>query len=127
MSEIRTVLVDDSPARLKALSQILQKEGCFTVVGSATDGCQALRYTATLAPDLVLVGERLSKVNGAEVTSKIKRSVHPPVVFMVTADDSASSRAVSEAAGADAFVATSTDLEVHLKSRLQEWFRLKAT
>jgi two-component system nitrate/nitrite response regulator NarL len=122
---IRTLLVDDSPRLLKALSQILAREEGFAVVGSATDGCQALRYAWALAPELVLMGLHLSKLNGAQATSHIKRSRNPPVVFMVGTEDSPSSRATSEAAGADAFVATSADLEFGLRSSLQEWFSPK--
>jgi len=50
---IRALLVDDSPIILKILSQILSAEDRFTVVGSATDGYQALRQTLALDPDLV--------------------------------------------------------------------------
>ena len=111
---------------LKALSQILAREERFMVVGSATNGCQALRHVSALAPELVLMGVHLSKLTGAEATSQIKHTKNPPVVFMVGEDDSPSCRAMSEAAGADAFVPLSEDLEVHLKSRLREWFGPKA-
>jgi len=123
---IRTLLVDDSPRVLKVLSQILAREEGFTVVGSAADGCQALRYASTLAPQLILMGVHLSKLNGTQATSQIKCSTNPPVVFMVGSDDGPSSRAMSQAAGADAFVASSPNLEVGLRSRLQEWFLPKA-
>lgn len=124
---VRTLLVDESPTMLKALSQILAREQGFTVVGSATDGCQALRNVSAVAPDLVLMGLHLSKLNGAQATIQIKQRKNPPVVFMVSAEDSPSCRATSEAAGADAFVATSADLELGLRSRLHEWFSPKAS
>jgi DNA-binding NarL/FixJ family response regulator len=111
---------------LKVLSQILAGEGGFTVVGSATDGCQALRYASDLKPELVLMGLRLSKLNGAHATSQIKQSMNPPVVFMTGSDNGRCSRATSEAAGADAFVSTSADLEVDLRARLGEWFSPKS-
>jgi DNA-binding NarL/FixJ family response regulator len=110
---------------LKALSQILAREERFMVVGSATNGCQALRHVSALAPELVLMGVHLSKLTGAEATSQIKHTKNPPVVFMV-GEDGAGSRAMSEAAGADAFVPLSEDLEFNLKSRLQEWFSSNA-
>lgn len=118
---VRTLLVNDCPKMLKALSQILTREG-FMVVGSATNGCQALRYASTLAPELVLMGLHLSRVNGTEVTKHLKRSLHPPLVFLVASDDSPTSRAMSDAAGADAFVSASSDLEAQLKSTLQQRF-----
>jgi DNA-binding NarL/FixJ family response regulator len=123
---IRTLLVDDSPFMLKILAQILSAEGRFTVVGSATDGCQALRQTLVLVPELVLVDLHLPHLNGAQVTSYIKHFRNPPVVFMVTSDDRSNSRAMSEAAGADAFIVKSGDLRDQLKAKLQEWFGLAA-
>jgi len=119
---IRILLVDDSPKALKVLSQILAREERVAVVGSATNGAQALRCASALAPELVLIGLHLSKLNGAQATSRMKRWKNPPVVFMTASDESPSSRSVGETAGADAFVATSTDLEVRLKSILQKWF-----
>src|SRR6267378_2790018 len=77
---IRALLVDDSPIILKILSQILSAEDRFTVVGSATDGYQALRQTLALDPDLVLMGFHLSHMNGPQVTSYIKQFRNPPVV-----------------------------------------------
>jgi membrane protein DedA with SNARE-associated domain/DNA-binding NarL/FixJ family response regulator len=121
---IRTLLVDDSPLMLKILSQIVATEDRFTVVGSATDGRQALRHALALDPELVLMGFHLSDMNGAQVTSCIKHIKNPPVVFMVTSDDSPSAREISKAAGADAFIVKSGDLHAQLKVRLQEWFGL---
>ena len=92
------------------------------VLGSATDGYQALRQTLALDPDLVLMGFHLSHMNGAQVTSYIKQFRNPPLVFMVTSDDSSSTRAMSQAAGADAFIVKSGDFHARLKVKLQEWF-----
>jgi len=122
---IRTLLVDDSPTLLKVPSQILAREEGFTVVGSATDGCQALRYVSTLAPELVLMGLHLSKLSGTQATTQIKQSSNPPVVFMVGSNNDPTSRALSEAAGAASFVARSPELELALRSRLRERFKRK--
>jgi DNA-binding NarL/FixJ family response regulator len=118
---IRTLLVDDSPFMLKTLAQILAREGNFTVVGAATDGCQALRYALALAPDLILMDLHLPHLNGAQATRNIKQFVKPPIVFLMTLDDSSSSRTMSKAAGADAFIVKSGDLDAQLRSKLREW------
>ncbi len=111
---------------LKTLVRILAAEGGFEVVGTATDGHQAVLSAATLAPALVLMDLHLPHLNGVEATRCLKQFENPPVVFMVTSDDSSSSRAMSTDAGADAFVVKSGDLHAQLKSKLQEWFGLKA-
>ena len=94
----------------------------ITVVGAATDGHQALQYTLALSPELVLMDFHLSHLNGAEATRYIKQFVNPPIVFIVSSDDSSSSRMLSKAVGADAFIVKSRDLHAQLKSKLQEWF-----
>lgn len=123
---IRTLLVHDSPKMLKALSQIMATEKGFTVVGSATDGCQALRHATALGPELVLMGVHLSKLSAAYATDHMKHSVNPPVVFLVNPGDSSCSRAKSEAFRADAIIENSPDLDAGLRSRLHQWFRTKS-
>ena len=119
---IRTLLVNDSPFMLKTLARILVQEGNITVVGAATDGRQALQYTLDLSPELVLMDFHLPHLNGAEATRYIKQFVNPPIVFIVTSDDSSSSRTMSKTAGADAFIVKSGGLHAQLRSKLQEWF-----
>lgn len=123
---IRTLLVNDSPQMLKLLSQILASEQGFVVVGSATDGCQALRHVSALRPELVLMGLHLSKISSVQAINHIKSSNKPPIVFMISTDDTPSSRMMAETAAVDAWVASRLNLEVSLRSKLQEWFSLKA-
>ena len=124
---IRTLLVDDSPFMLRTLTQILAAEGKFKVIGSATDGCQALKQTMALAPELVLMDLHLPHLNGAQVTSYIKHFKNPPDVFIVTSDDSFDSRAMCKAAGADAFIVKSGDFRAKLTEKLKDWFDLAAS
>ena len=43
--KVRVLIADDSPVMLRILAQILEAEGYFTLVGSVTDGSQAVRQT----------------------------------------------------------------------------------
>jgi DNA-binding NarL/FixJ family response regulator len=113
---IRTLLVADNPFMLKTLAKILAREGNFTVVGTAIDGHQALQYTLVLSPELVLID--LPHLNGVQVTRYIKQFKNPPIVFMLTSDDSSSFRSMSRAAGADIFIVKSGDLDTQLRSKL---------
>lgn len=121
-TSIRTLLVDDSPLMLKILTQILAKEGGFTVVGAALNGRQALQYAATLSPDLILMDFEMPHLNGAEATRYIKQFADPPIIFMVTSDDNSIFRMMSKTAGADAFIVKSGDLPAQLKTKLRECF-----
>lgn len=115
-------MVDDSPVTLRALKGFLARDHRFHVVGTAADGRQALLDAAALTPQLVLVDLHLPHLNGAEVTRCLKQFDTPPVVFMITSDDTIAARALSAAAGADAFLIKSGDLTRQLESRLKEWF-----
>jgi CheY-like chemotaxis protein len=122
LGDIRTLLVDSSPLMRKILAQILNAKGGFTVVGSATDSLEALERTQALGPALVLMDLDLPHMNGAQAASAMKKFNHPPVVFIVTADDSSDAREMSRAAGVDAFILKSANLHVELRTKLRDWF-----
>jgi len=119
---IQVLLVDDSPIMLSTLARILAKQGRTTVLGTATDGWLALRAALETTPDLVLMDLNLPCLNGAEATRYLKLLPKPPVVFMVTSDDSPNAQSISKAAGADAFIVKAADLDVQIRSKLYEWF-----
>ncbi len=121
-NSIRAFLVDDSPLMLRALKGFFALDPRFVVVGTAADGRQALLDAAALTPQLVLVDLHLPHLNGAEVTRCLKQFEAPPVVFMITSDDSIAARTLSAAAGADVFLIKSGDLACQLESKLKEWF-----
>jgi DNA-binding NarL/FixJ family response regulator len=101
---IRTVVVNDSPIILKTLSCFLEQQQDFQLVGSATDGNHAVRRAMELQPDLVLMGLRLTGMNGLEATRQIKARSQAPAVIMVAANDTPACRAAARAAGTDGFV-----------------------
>ena len=120
---VRTLIADDSPLMLKPLAQILALEGNFTLVATATDGCQAVRQVLTMEPELVLMDYRMPHLNGLEATRHIKQSENPPVVIIVTSDDTPSSEALAKAAGADGFVKKGGNLRNQLRSLFQKLFQ----
>lgn len=122
-TRIRTLVVDDSPFMLKILAQTVEAAGDFDLVGSATDGHQALRYMSTLWPDLVLMDLHMPGLNGIQVTRHVKQSEHPPVVIIVSSDDSSAAKAAAEQAGADGFVSKGSNLRRQILSTLHELFR----
>jgi DNA-binding NarL/FixJ family response regulator len=115
---IRALLVDDSLMMLSALGRILGRERRITLINSATDGWLALRIALESRPDLVLIDLNLPSLNGAEVTRYLKLLPNPPIVFMVTSDESSNALAASKAAGADAFIIKAANLETQIRSKL---------
>jgi DNA-binding NarL/FixJ family response regulator len=119
---IRTFLAEDSPLLMKWLAVTLSQHHRVFIVGAAPDGRKAVHYASTLQPDLVLMDLHMPGLDGAEATRILKQRPNPPVIFVVTSDDTPEARARSMAAGADAFLVKAANLAPRLLSAIQECF-----
>jgi two-component system chemotaxis response regulator CheB len=85
---IRVLVVDDSALMRKILSQILQAEGVFDVVGTAADGEEALRCVEELRPDVVTMDIHMPYMDGHEATLRIMQEHPTPIVIISSSYDS---------------------------------------
>jgi CheY-like chemotaxis protein len=67
---LRCVIVDDSPAVLRAASELLEGEG-IAVVGVAATGEEAVRVMEELTPDVMLVDIDLGPESGFELARRL--------------------------------------------------------
>ena len=67
---LRCVIVDDSPAVLRAASDLLEGQG-FAVVGVAATAEEALRRVEELRPDVVLVDIDLGPESGFDLARRL--------------------------------------------------------
>jgi DNA-binding NarL/FixJ family response regulator len=67
---LRCVIVDDSPAVLRAASELLEGEG-VAVVGVAVTGEEAVRLMRELEPDVVLVDIDLGPESGLDLARRL--------------------------------------------------------
>lgn len=77
------LIVDDTPANLQLLAQILSELGYK--VRMAQDGIMALMSIESSPPDLILLDIMMPKLNGYEVCSKLKASAQTkdiPIIFI---------------------------------------------
>ncbi len=119
---IRAFLAEDSPFLMVLLARIVAKDKRVSIVGSATDGRKAVCNASTLDLDLVVTDLHMPGLDGSEVTRLLKQQPKPPIVFVVTSDDTLESQARSLAAGADAFLVKAGNLAPRLLSAIQEFF-----
>ena len=125
-TSIRTLIVDDSPAILKLVTLILGQAGRVDLIGSATNGAQALKYVCALSPELVLMDIHMPKLNGIEATRYIKQREHPPIVILITSGDDPLTRSKAEQAGADGFIIKGENMRNSLMAILHDIFRPSA-
>lgn len=84
---VRVVVADDDTALLEALQALLE-DGGYDVVGTATDGQQALQVVEEVRPDLLMVDLRMPLLTGLAVASELHER-HPglPVILLSAYDD----------------------------------------
>jgi DNA-binding NarL/FixJ family response regulator len=71
---IRVLIADDSPTALRSVCDYLEFAGGFEIVGTASDGLNAVQLASARKPDLVLLDLSMPRVNGLEAALQIRLS-----------------------------------------------------
>jgi DNA-binding NarL/FixJ family response regulator len=106
---VRVLIVDDHPIWREGTARYLAEAG-YTIAGTAGDGAQALRITAAIRPDVVLLDLNLPDMDGAEVTRNLL-AAHPSVrVLMLSASGARQDVLNAVTAGAVGYVLKSSSV-----------------
>jgi DNA-binding NarL/FixJ family response regulator len=84
---IRTLIADDSPLAVRSIRYCLQVEPAVQVVGTASNGAEALKMIEELRPDLVLLDLQMPRMNGLQVASWLTAEFPTTRVVIVTGID----------------------------------------
>jgi DNA-binding NarL/FixJ family response regulator len=76
--KIRVLIVDDHSMVLEGLKVFLSASGEIEIVGTASNGAEALEACDLLEPDVVLMDVMMPVMDGAEATGRI-RAAHPDI------------------------------------------------
>lgn len=79
---IRVLLAEKSNETREALAAFLRSDPEFSLLAETTDGLRAVALARTLKPSLVIVGSRLSRLNGFEATKEIMTEAPAPIVVV---------------------------------------------
>ncbi len=85
---IRLLIVDDHPVVRDGLRGIFAVEAGFEVVGEAQDGAEAIARASELKPDVVLMDLRMPAMGGVEAIARLRETVPPARVLVLTTYDS---------------------------------------
>jgi DNA-binding NarL/FixJ family response regulator len=89
---VRIVVVDDQEVVRAGFAALLDTQADFTVVGTASDGAEALQVCHDRHPDVVLMDVRMPTMDGVEATARLTAEVSdgrvpvPRVVILTTFD-----------------------------------------
>ncbi len=81
---IRVVVADDHPIVRAGIVALLSQEADIAVVGEAANGQEAVRLTAEMRPDLVLMDLRMPVLSGAGATAEIVAAFPTTRVLILT-------------------------------------------
>lgn len=81
---IRVLIADDSSFMRAALSRMIESDPVLKVVGTATDGLDALEKAARLDPDVMTLDVEMPRLNGLGVLRRLMAENPRPVIIVST-------------------------------------------
>mgnify|MGYP001169657324 CR=1 FL=1 len=107
----RVLLVDDHTLLRQGLRSALEEYQDIEVVGEAKDGEQAVAFSASLQPDIVIMDINMPVVDGIEATRQLKRELPQISVIGLSVDNNQQVQHMMLSAGAVAFLTKDTAIE----------------
>ena len=110
-SDLRVLLVDDSPDVRRLLSTRMELEGGFTIVDQAADGAEAIVMATKHQPDVIVLDAMMPVLTGVDALPAIVKGspASKVVVYSAFTDDPALEKIYD--AGAHAVVNKSAPLD----------------
>jgi two-component system, chemotaxis family, protein-glutamate methylesterase/glutaminase len=81
---IKVLVVDDSPFMRRAVERMLEPMPTLEVVGTATNGREAVEAVQRLAPDVVILDIVMPEVDGLEAIQQIMSAAPTPILVLST-------------------------------------------
>ena len=109
---VKVLIVDDSVFMRTVIRDMLTKDDSIEIVGTASNGLDALEKIKALSPDLVTLDIEMPKMNGLEVLKELKKIKKRPKILMLSSLTSRDAEMTHDAIrlGADDFMLKPKDL-----------------
>ena len=84
MKKIRVFLADDHKILRESLVILLSQQEDMEVIGEAADGLEAFRKIESLNPDIAVIDISLPKLNGLDLSEKLRREFPETKIIILT-------------------------------------------
>ena len=102
--KLRILLADDHEAFRQRVRKLLRNTPGIELVGEAENGEEAVRLTAELKPDIVIMDVVMPRLNGLEATRRIRREFPSVEVIALTLHGDSGFRRAMLNAGASTYL-----------------------
>ena len=109
---VKILIVDDSVFMRTVIRDMVTKDPSMEVVGTASNGIDALEKIQSLEPDLVTLDIEMPKMSGIQVLEELRKCTHRPKILMVSSLTSRDAEMTHQAIrlGADDFMLKPKDI-----------------
>jgi DNA-binding NarL/FixJ family response regulator len=123
----RILIVDDHFVVRAGLASMLSTHPDLEVIGSASNGEEALALLDKVDPDVILIDLRMPGISGLDTMRAIMRRKNPPRIIVLTSFDTDEDIYQAVGAGAQGYVLKSTSQEelleaIHLVRANKQYF-----
>jgi len=87
MEKITVLLADNHALYREGTRSVIEHEPDIEVIGETSGGTETIRLVNELRPDIVLIDIAMTKIDGIQVTRRIKADCPQTAVLVLTADD----------------------------------------
>jgi DNA-binding NarL/FixJ family response regulator len=115
-ANIRILIVDDHPVVRAGLTSMLSTQPGMEVVGSASNGKEALALLEKTVPDVILIDLRMPGMSGLETMRAIRLRIDPPRIIVLTGFDTDEDIYQAVEAGAQGYVLKSASQDELLEA-----------
>jgi len=109
---VKLLIVDDSVFMRTVIRDIVSKDPTIEVVGTASNGVEALEKIAALEPDIITLDIEMPRMNGIQVLEELRKVKKRPRVMMLSSLTSKDAEMTTQAIrlGADDFMLKPKDI-----------------
>ena len=108
---IRILIVDDQKTIIEKIKSMLQTESGLEIVGTASNGYEAIDLAATLSPDVILMDLEMPNLNGLAATKLISQQNPDFNIIILTIQDRDDLLVQALSAGAKGFLLKSVNAQ----------------
>jgi two-component system chemotaxis response regulator CheB len=109
---VKVLIIDDSVFMRTIIRDLLTKDSSIEIVGTASNGVEALERIQTLAPDLITLDIEMPVMDGIEVLKQLQKRPKRPKILMLSTLTSKGAELTTQAIhlGADDFMLKPKDI-----------------